>query len=391
MASNSRPVNAWADLFSRRLDTDYPSIIVRSPARINLIGEHTDYNQGFVMPAAINRYIYLALSARAGTRCRLYASDLDEYWELDLNEIHKSEKRWANYLIGVADQFIKLGYRIGGFDCLFGGDIPLGAGLSSSAAIEAGLGFGLSRIFGLDIRRESLAKLAQAAENEFVGVQCGIMDQFANLLGRERTVFRLDCRSLEFDYHPFLQDAAELVLCDTGVKHELASSEYNLRRQQCEEGARKLSAVQPQIVSLRDVSIDFLEERKDLLGPVVYKRCRYVLEENRRVEMACECLEEGNAGELGRLLYSSHEGLRRDYEVSCRELDVLVDAAAGMNGVIGARMMGGGFGGCTLNLVAKAAVTDFKRKIAERYREGTGLELKFYECNLVSGTHLLSE
>lgn len=377
--------------FSKEFGTSSDPIIIRSPGRINLIGEHTDYNNGFVLPAAIDRNIYFAISRRAEDKCRIYSDNFAESAELNLRRIQKSKRNWANYLAGVVDQLMTAGYDIAGFDCVFGGNIPIGAGLSSSAAIEAGLAYGLNEIFGLDISRTDLARIAQRSENEFVGVQCGIMDQFANLLSRENSVFKLDCRSLEYVYYPFDQKNLQFVLCDTKVNHTLASSAYNLRRQQCEQGVRTISTHDRQVQTLRDVSFEMLDRHKGELDPIVYMRCRYVLEENARVEIACKYLEKLDYAGVGELLYASHEGLRDEYQVSCTELDVLVDAASTVNGVLGARMMGGGFGGCTLNLVEKDALAEFEAKVDEEYKRKTGKETEFYECRLVAGTEVVAD
>jgi galactokinase len=364
-------------------------ILISSPGRINLIGEHTDYNDGFVLPAAIDRYISFAIAKNNGKTCRIYSVDFGQQFEFSANEIKKSPLQWANYLIGVVEQFMKAGNELSGFDCVLGGDIPMGAGLSSSAAIEAGLAFGLNEIFELGIDRKTLAKMAQKSENEFVGVRCGIMDQFANLLSKEKSVFKLDCRSLDHTYYPFNENSLEFILCDTRVKHELASSEYNLRREQCEKGVKKISAHDHSVKSLRDVNFEMLERYKKELDPVVYKRCHYVLEENNRVEAACHALERSDYLYFGKLLYESHKGLTNEYEVSCAELDKLVDIAAKTQGVLGARMMGGGFGGCTLNLVKKNAANEFKTIVSEEYSRQFGKAPKFYECNLVEGTKIV--
>ncbi|HUI29417.1 MAG TPA: galactokinase [Candidatus Acidoferrales bacterium] len=365
-------------------------IVVRSPGRINLIGEHTDYNDGLVLPAAINRSINFVISRRKDSRCRLYASDIQDSCEFDVNAPEKSSKRWANYLIGVVDQLQKNGYALHGFDCLFGGDIPIGAGLSSSAAIEAGLAFALNEIFELGIERVQLAAMAQESEHQFVGVMCGIMDQFANLIAKEDSVFQLDCRSLDYRYIPFDMKNLSLVLCDTGIKHDLANSEYNLRRRQCESGVRKIASVGHPVSRLRDVSIDLLENCRHELEPVVYDRCRYVLEENDRVRSASKALEMKEYEKLGDLLYASHDGLRNKYSVSCNELDLLVDTASQIDGVLGARMMGAGFGGCTINLIEKDSLQDFRVGVKREYQRKTGKEPEFYECKLVSGADVVS-
>ncbi len=364
--------------------------IVRSPGRINLIGEHTDYNDGYVLPAAINRYINFVISKRDDSKCRLFAIDIQDGHEFEITRPVKSAKRWPNYLMGVVDQIQKRGYQLQGFDCLFGGDIPIGAGLSSSAAIDGGLAFALNGIFELGIDNVQLALMAQEAEHEFVGVMCGVMDQFANLLSKENSVFKLDCRSLEYEYVDFELRSMDLVLCNTGVKHNLAGSEYNLRRQQCESGVKKIAGLGYAVSSLRDVDFAMLEHCRMELEPVIYERCRYVLEENERVESAYKALQEKEFRRLGELLYASHQGLRDKYNVSCEELDFLVDTAAKIDGVLGARMMGGGFGGCTLNLIEKDSLQEFKVRIRNEYRKKTGKEPEFYECKLVSGAAIIA-
>jgi galactokinase len=257
--------------------------------------------------------------------------------------------------------------------------------------VEAGLAFALDSIFGLGIERTELAKIAQRSENEFVGVRCGIMDQFANLLSKGKSALHLDCRSLEYEHISFVRNDLEFILCDTGVKHELASSEYNLRREQCEAGVRIVKKYAPEIQSLRDVGLEMLQEHEDELGGTIFKRCKYVIEENARVESATKCLRQEDYAMFGKLLYASHQGLKDEYEVTCPELDVLVDAASKIEGVLGARMMGGGFGGCTLNLVESDSAGQFGRKIREGYRLKTGKPLKLYECHLVPGTSEVSD
>jgi galactokinase len=365
--------------------SDEPTMF-RSPGRVNLIGEHTDYNEGFVLPAAVDKAIAFALSPTGGRTGRLQAVDLGEGETFDLDRMIPSGKRWPNYLLGVVDQFQKGGAKIGGFRCVFGGDIPIGSGMSSSAAIEAGLAFGLNRIFDLGLERLELVKLAQRAENEFVGVRCGIMDQFINIFGRPKSVLKLDCRSLDYAYYPFDRPDLRVVLCDTRVKHELASSEYNVRRGQCEAGVRAIAAHVPSVRSLRDVPLALLEEHRFEIDPVVLKRCAYVIRENGRVEAACAALEAGEFAAFGRLMFASHEGLRDEYEVSCRELDVLVDAAAAVPGVLGARMMGAGFGGCTINLVKISAVGALKESAEKAFRDAFGRDSGFTVSQLREGT-----
>jgi galactokinase len=332
--------------------------LYRSPGRVNMIGEHTDYNEGFVLPGAIDRAILLAVAPREDRLVRLYAADLDEAHETDLDRLERSAA-WTGHLLGVADQMVKGGHASGGFDCAFGGDIPIGAGLASSAAISAGLAFALNDRFGAGLDRLALARLAQRAEQEFAGVRCGIMDQFASLHGRDGHLLLLDCRTQEYEAIPFALPEHRIVLCDTGVKRELASSEYNDRRAQCEEGVEVLRKYQPEVRALRDATPEMLARHQDELDEVVYRRCDFVIRENARVIHAVGALARRDLPAFGRQMFLSHAGLREEYEVSCPELDALVAAATTTRGVLGARMMGAGFGGCTVNLVAAARVEAF--------------------------------
>ena len=361
-------------------------LIVRSPGRINLIGEHTDYNEGFVLPAAIDKEMVLAVAKNNSDSCRLYSLDYDESAEFNLKELKPSDVAWANYILGVADQLQKAGYSIQGFDCVFGGDVPMGAGLSSSAALECGAGFALSQLFEHKIERTQLAKFAQMAEHTFAGVQCGIMDQFASVMGKKDHAIRLDCRSLEFSYFPINLRNYQVVLCDTQVKHSLASSEYNTRRKECEQGVATVQAKYPEVNSLRDISLQMLKEVEDQLDPVVYKRCSFVIEENERLLSGCALLEEGDIAGFGQKMYGSHDGLSNLYEVSCKELDFLVDFTRDKDYVVGSRMMGGGFGGCTINLVAIDKKDEFIQSIREAYKNKFNIEMKTYEVAVKDGT-----
>ena len=365
-------------------------LLVRSPGRVNLIGEHTDYNEGFVLPAAVDKAIVFAIAPRIGSTGSLRALDLGQSHEFEIDRPVRSGKGWPNYLMGVVDELNRMGAPLGGFACAFGGDIPIGSGMSSSAALEGGLAFALNRIFGLGLDSLTLVKLAQKAENEFVGVRCGIMDQFINIFGRPRSVLKIDCRSLDYRYYPFERDDLRLVLCDTLVKRELAASEYNVRRGQCEAGVKVLARHAPGLRSLRDVAPEALEAHRSELDPIIYKRCVYVVEENQRVEAACVDLEKGDFASFGRRMNGSHDGLRDDYQVSCRELDVLVEAARGVPGVLGARMMGAGFGGCTINLVEEPAVGALQERTARAYRDRFGVEPKIHIGSLRAGTDIIT-
>lgn len=366
-------------------------VLFRSPGRINLIGEHTDYNEGFVLPAAIDKEMILAVAKNELDICRLYSYDYNEFKSYTLDELKPVENAWANYILGVVDQLKKAGYHIEGFDCVFGGDIPVGAGLSSSAALECGVAFALTQLFGLDLDKETLIKLSQRAEHEFAGVQCGIMDQFASVMGKEGNAIRLDCRSLEFNYFPINLQDYQIILCDTKVKHSLASTEYNTRRSECEQGVEKVREKYPAVKSLRDVTKEILEEVKDQLDPVVYNRCSYITEENQRLLSGCNLLEKGDIAGFGNKMYQSHDGLSKLYEVSCKELDFLVDFTRNKDFIVGSRMMGGGFGGCTINLVAKQFKEQFKSSIEQAYKEKFNTTLEIYEVAIMNGTGRVSD
>lgn len=361
-------------------------VIIRSPGRINLIGEHTDYNEGFVLPAAIDKEIYLALAKNGGNECRIFSFDYDEMITFSLQDFSPVPKGWINYVMGVVAQLQEAVKPIEGFDCVFGGNIPIGAGLSSSAALENGVCFGLSELFNLKLDRIAIVKYSQMAEHQYAGVACGIMDQFASMMGKEGHAIRLDCRSLEFSYFPVALGDYQFVLVDTKIEHALADSAYNQRRQECEMGVKAVQNRFANIGSLRDVTFEMLEEVKLSLPSVVYKRCTYVLEENKRLLDGCNNLELGDLEGFGTLMYGSHDGLSQKYEVSCTELDFLVDFTRQRPEVMGARMMGGGFGGCTLNLVKKDQREAFEIDITAAYRQKFEHSPAIYEVNIVGGT-----
>ncbi|MFD1873930.1 galactokinase [Hymenobacter bucti] len=364
-----------------------PALLVRAPGRLNLIGEHTDYNQGLVLPGAITQAVSFGLRLNGTDKIRLRALDFDSDYEVAVGDIKPLEQgHWANYQLGVVAGLVQRGAQVPGFDCAFGGDIPSGAGLSSSAAVECGVAWGLNKMLDLGHDTMALALIAQQAEHEYAMVQCGLMDQFASLFGRAGHVVRLDCRTLEYAYFPLDTAACRLVLCNSGVKHALADSEYNTRREECGEGARILAEKNPNIKSLRDATLAEIEAAKEELGEVIARRCRYVVEENARVEELTEHLSAGRQlHEVGELIYASHNGLRDDYEVSCAELDVLVELAHEAPGAYGARMMGGGFGGCTINLVATAEVDNFIAFMTQGYQDRLGLKLETYITTLADG------
>ncbi len=382
-------MNALVPIVADRFRKRFPEkpLLVVSPGRVNLIGEHTDYNEGFVLPGATDKAVVFAVAPRADAVCHFVSRDFDQEFRCEIGAFHRSPLRWPDYLQGVIDQFLKAGYRVGGLNCVFGGDIPIGAGMSSSAAIEGGLAFALDALSGLGLDGLTLARLAQKAEHEFVGVRCGIMDQFINIHGREKSVLKIDCRSLEYERIPFDREDLRIVVSDTLVRRELASSEYNVRRGQCEAGVAALKAHDPSISSLRDVGLDLLREHRAELDPVVFRRCEYVVRENTRVGDACDALARGDFAVFGGLMNLSHAGLRDDYEVSSPELDALVEAARRVPGVLGARMMGAGFGGCTISLVEAGALPEFEARVARDYEAATGKAPRIHVIRVERGTH----
>src|SRR5690606_10618043 len=328
-------------------------LLAKSPGRINLIGEHTDYNNGFVLPTAIDKAIYVAVGKREDAIIRLYAEDFGEYFETDTAAIKPSPVGWANYILGVVNQIQERGKIVGGFDLYLDGDVPLGAGLSSSAAVECATGFVLNELFDFGFDRTEIAKIGQLAEHTFAGVKCGIMDQFASVLSKQGHVIKLDCRDLSYAYVPLDLGDHEIVLLNTNVKHSLASSAYNDRRASCEQGVAWVASKYPHVQSLRDVTIEMLDELVKPRNADTYRKCRYVIEENMRLHLACDALERGDIKALGKQMFETHDALQHEYEVSCPELDFLVQEVKGLEEVLGARMMGGGFGGCTINIVQK--------------------------------------
>jgi galactokinase len=359
--------------------------VFRAPGRVNLIGEHTDYNDGFVLPAAIDFYTWVALSSRSDRKLVLSSENFPGIAEYELDSPnHHRRHEWSDYVYGVVLVLERAGKRLRGADVLVAGEIPIGAGLSSSAAIEVATGYALLENSGHPVERVELAKLCQRAENEFVGVRSGIMDQFISCFGRTGQALLLDCRSLEYSLVA-LPGGISLVICNTMVKHELAGGEYNQRRSECEAGVRLLAEHLPQVRALRDVTLADLEKYGSGLPPVVYRRCRHVVSENGRVLEAVRALGAGDLATVGALMAESHRSLRDDYEVSCVELDLLVDLAAQTEGVYGARMTGGGFGGCTINLVRSESVDAFRQTVARGYQERTGGAPEIYVTGAAEG------
>lgn len=376
--------NRYTQLF-----TEQP-LVVRSPGRVNIIGEHTDYNEGFVLPAAIDKAAYVAVGKRTDNRIRLYAEELGESFEASISTLAPSDKGWPNYILGVADQFLKNGYAIGGFNLVLSGDVPIGAGLSSSAAIECATGFALNELFQTSIARLELVKMAQRAEHLFAGVRVGIMDMFASAFGKRDHVIKLDCRSLDYEYVPFKMDGIKIVLFNSNVEHSLASSEYNTRRQQCEAGVALIRKQYPTVHSLRDATMEMLHQCVEPVDALIYKRCKYVVEEKERLLQGCEDLRHGDIKALGQKMFQTHDGLSKEYEVSCKELDFLVDQVRNNPAVLGARMMGGGFGGCTINLVKEEAIDALVKTVTAAYTQHMNRELITYIAQIEDGTSVIS-
>ena len=357
-----------------------------SAGRINLIGEHTDYNGGFVFPGAIDKVIMADIRPNGTDKVNLYSIDLNESSTFGLNEEDAPAQQWARYVFGVCRETIKRGGSVKGFDAVFAGNVPLGAGLSSSAALESCFAFALNDLFNNNsIDKFELAKIGQSTEHNYCGVNCGIMDQFASVFGKKDCLIRLDCRSLEFEYFPFKIDGYRLVLVDSVVKHELVDSPYNKRRQSCENVAHRLG-----IDTLRDADMNMLDSIKDEISAEDYMRAKFVIEEKERVLDVCDALNRGDIETVGRLMYETHRGLSKDYEVSCEELDYLNDIAREC-GVTGSRIMGGGFGGCTINLVKNDLHDDFIKIAVEKFSEKYGHEPKIYDVVISDGARKIEE
>ena len=367
-------------------------MIVRSPGRVNLIGEHTDYNGGFVLPAATDKAAFLAIAPSNSETGKWISIDMKETIEVDFKVIKPLQNHaWANYILGVIQQFENRGMKVNPFNCVMAGDIPIGSGMSSSAALESAVGYAINEINGFGIDKKTLAKLVQQAENEFIGVKCGIMDMFASIHGKENNVIRLNCETLDFEYFPLNLGDHKIVLFDTGVKHNLVESEYNLRRLQCEEGlAFFRKHFDDTIPNLSQVPLAWLQASRSQLNPQVYHRCQYVIEENQRILSACEDLQAERLEDFGIKMTATHEGLRNLYEVSCPELDFLVDSVWYEKSVLGSRMMGGGFGGCTINLIKTDAIDDLYNRLSVSYEQKTEIKLKMYSVVTANGTEIVS-
>ncbi|MFV5690488.1 galactokinase [Flavobacterium sp. LT1R49] len=365
-----------------------PQKIVLSPGRINIIGEHIDYNDGYVLPAAIDKIICFAFEKSNSNTSRIIAMDLDDEFEIDVTApMELTDNVWTNYIRGVVNQLKKNDFEFEGFNCVFSSNIPVGSGLSSSAALECGFLFGINELFNLNIKPIDIALMGQKAEH-WVGINCGIMDQFSSVMGQENKVIKIDCRTLEYEYHDANFSDYSLILFDSNVKHSLMTSAYNERRQQCEEGIAIIKKNYPKINSFRDCTENKVNSLKDKMSAAVFKRSLFVVKEINRVVQACKALDNGNIETLGRLMFETHEGLSVDYEVSCAELDMIVDTLKKEEAVVGSRLMGGGFGGCTINLIKKGHEEGVKKKLSALYFDTFGIELKIYDVKIGNGTSL---
>lgn len=366
-----------------------PQRLYLSPARINIIGEHVDYNDGFVLPAAINKYIAFAVSEHHGDQCTLLAHDLDDSHIFSIHDdIKPVSKTWANYVLGVLAQLKERGLPLRGFKMVFASNIPMGAGLSSSAALECGFAYALNELFDLGLSREDMALMGQKSEHAFVGVNCGIMDQFASVFGRKKHAVRLDCNNLDHDYHKADFGDYALLLLDSKMKHTHLTSGYNVRRQQVEAGLAQLKTIYPGTETFRDLTVAQVEAAESQLDEVTFRRCHFVVKEIQRVRDAVDALDQADFVRLGRLMTETHEGLSKEYEVSCPEIDYLVEAACEDENVLGARMMGGGFGGCSINLVKKDAQDALITRVSKRYKDTFGVQLEAYKVKIADGTSI---
>jgi len=375
--------NIFKDKFSKQ-----PRLFF-SPGRINLIGEHVDYNDGYVMPAAIDKGVYFAIAPNNTDFINVFSADMQDELHVPLSGIHKMSG-WKNYILGVIDQLLQRGYPIGGVDVAFGGNLPVGAGLSSSAAVECGLAFALNDVYNLGISRTDIAVICQKAEHTYPGVQCGIMDQFASVMGKQNKVLLLDCNTLTYKILPFNANDYAIVLVNSLVHHSLDGGEYNVRRQQSEKGLGILKRKFPAAKTFRDISPEQVTANADAFDDAdVYNRCLYVTEEITRTKKAAELLKMDDIAAFGKLMYATHDGLSRLYDVSCDELDFLVTISKQHPEIIGARMMGGGFGGCTINLIKKEKVAEITGIMQAQYKQKFGIQAEVYIMSLSDGTHAL--
>lgn len=377
--------NYLAQKFAEHYDGQ--SRFFKAPGRVNLIGEHTDYNDGFVFPMAIDRYTHVAIGLRSDQTVNVWSENLGQGFQFELSDTLERRNHWSDYVVGVVWALMSSGISLSGADIYIESEVPVGSGLSSSAALEVSTAFGLLSANGHNMDRTALAKLCQKAENEFVGMKCGIMDQFIACYGEADHALFLDCRTLDFELVPLPTKSVRVAVCNTMVKHELGASEYNKRRSECEQGVSIISKQLPNVMALRDVISARFSNLDDLLPEIVRKRCRHVISENERVLESVKVLREGNTATFGELMNASHKSLRDDYEVSCRELDTMVGIARELPGVYGARMTGGGFGGCTVNLVEAGKEEQFFQNVSTRYETAIGMKPDVYICTPSQGVH----
>ncbi|GGB69040.1 galactokinase [Flavobacterium suaedae] len=373
--------------FQERFKTE-PQHVFLSPGRINIIGEHVDYNDGFVLPAAIDKYVCLTISSTDDTTCTIVAKDIEEEYTFNLQySLHPVDQMWVNYLLGVLSQLKDKGFNLKGFNLAFSSTVPMGAGLSSSAALECGVAFAMNEMFSLELTKQDIALIGQKAEHTYVGVKCGIMDQFASVFGKENKVIKLDCNTLEYEYHNADFKDYSLLLLDSNVKHTHLTSGYNTRREEVEKGIAILKSHFPEVKNFRDYTEEQVESVKEELGDTVYRRCLFVVKEIQRVQDAVKAMDASDFKTLGTLMFETHNGLSENYEVSCEELDFLVDTVRNNDAVIGSRMMGGGFGGCTINLVKKGSEDEVIAQVSKAYKEKFTIELTAYKVAVSEGTH----
>ncbi len=376
-------------LHRQKFRPETPVRVFAAPGRVNLIGEHTDYNEGYVFPMTLDFYTYVAISRRDDRQVHVYSQNYDQEYLFSLDDNQKRRGHWSDYVAGVAHMLEASGRRLPGADLFIYSDVPVGSGLSSSAALEVSSALAFLSLWDEKMNGLELARLCQRAENQFVGMNCGIMDQFISIHGGEEKALFLDCRSLDYQLVPLPCKDVRIIVCNTMVKHELGASQYNIRRAECEQGVLLLKKYYPQIESLRDVSIAQFVAISDRLPEALRKRCRHVVMENERTLAAAESLQAGDLQRFGLLMNASHESLRDDYEVSCSELDAMVDIARQLPGCLGARMTGGGFGGCTVNLVRYSETENFCEEIEKQYFKRTQLHPKIYVTKPAAGAHEL--
>lgn len=378
-------------IFIKKFGEGGTIIISRAPGRVNLIGEHTDYNDGFVFPMALDFQVVVAARKSDTHLVRIYSADFDETVEFSIDQpiVYDKEKRWSNYLRGVLVMLQEAGVKLCGMDIAFQGNVPQGSGLSSSAALEVATSIMAQKILGFNIAKPNLAKLCQRAENKFVGMNCGIMDQFISMMGQQGHALFLDCRSLDYQLVPLELGDCRIIICQSGVKHTLVDSEYNKRRQECEQGVAILTKHFPSVKALRDATMDQLEAVKAELDPIVYSRCKHVITEDERVLSSIKALNRDDLKTFGQYMNASHDSLRDDYQVSCPEIDLLVDLAREVNGVLGTRITGGGFGGCTVTLIQSTAENQFKEHITKNYQAKTGIVPQIYISTAANGAEII--